>query len=175
MDSAPAGASCVLRGRAGSGRATTDSGSARRVGYGPANSARLGGAREACEGRGEKTPARLRSGGGGGGGGTKGEITQEQCRFRLKILPAMGAHVEPESRGSRVCPGHPRGSLPSPTGAHICIHPQSQPQPPDLWVEPIHGKELTAACRECPRPGRPSFHSPWPACRLASPPPTFWV
>lgn len=30
----------------------------------------------------------------GGGGGTRGEITQEQCRFRLKMLPAMGVHVE---------------------------------------------------------------------------------
>lgn len=41
----------------------------------------------------EKPPAWLGSGG-GCGGGARGEIIQELCRFRLKMLPAAGVHVE---------------------------------------------------------------------------------
>lgn len=87
MDSAPPAAVRVLGGQAPAG-STADSG---WWGWGggpaPANPA------QQATGRGEKPPAPPRSGG-GGGGGTRGEITQEQCRFRLKMLPATGVHVE---------------------------------------------------------------------------------
>ena len=108
-----------------------------RAGGGPAlaNPAQQGEALQAT-GRGEEPPARLRSGG-GGGGGTRGEITPERCRFRLKMLPAMGVHVECLSWwGMHVdAPGICRALYPHPTGAHICTRPQSHPHSSGLRVE----------------------------------------
>lgn len=103
------------------------------------------------EGRGEKPPARLRSGG-GGGGGTRGEITQEQCRFRLKMLPVRSVHVERLSWGdARGCPGHQRGSLPVPHwSSHL--HTPTVPSPPSSPQGPA-GENKTAHGRE-PRRGR---------------------
>lgn len=66
--------------------------------------------------QGEKPPAWLGSGG-GCGGGARGEIIQELCRFRLKMLPAAGVHVECLScwgcvgGDARGCPGHLQGSF----------------------------------------------------------------
>ena len=115
MDSAPPAAVRVLGGQAPAG-STADSG---WWGWGggpaPANPA------QQATGRGEKPPAPPRSGG-GGGGGTRGEITQEQCRFRLKMLPATGVHVECLSWwGGAGCTWMPRAS------AGLFPHPPSTP------------------------------------------------
>lgn len=90
--------------------------------------------------------------GGGGGGGTRGEITQEQCRFRLKMLPVRSVHVERLSWGdARGCPGHQRGSLPVPHwSSHL--HTPTVPSPPSSPQGPA-GENKTAHGRE-PRRGR---------------------
>lgn len=145
-----------------------------RAGGGPAlaNPAQQGEALQAT-GRGEEPPARLRSGG-GGGGGTRGEITPERCRFRLKMLPAMGVHMECLSWwGMHVdAPGICRALYPHPTGAHICTRPQSHPHSSGLRVELVktsqpveraHGREGPGGGWPqpggCPRPGCPLSHT----------------
>lgn len=132
------------------------------AGWGPgsANPAQQGEALRAT-GRGEKPPAPPGSGG-GGGGGTRGEITPEQCRFRLKMLPATGVHVECPRRwgggGMHVdAPGVCGALYPHPTGAHICTRPQSHPHSSGLRVELVKTSQPAerARGREGPGGGRP--------------------
>lgn len=98
-----------------------------------------------CREEGRSRPARIRSRR-GGGGGTRGEITQEQCRFRLKMLPAMGVHVERLSWGdARGCPGHLEGFL-------LFTHCSSHLHTPTVLSPPprLQGQ----ACENKPAPGR---------------------
>lgn len=111
--------------------------------------------------QGEKPPAWLRSGG-GCGGGARGEIIQELCRFRLKMLPAAGVHVERLScwelgGDARGCPGHLRGSflpLAAALETHVLRSTRSPSHLPDLGQV---GKTRPDSVSNCPIQA-PAFH-----------------
>lgn len=136
---------------ASSGRPAAARDTAGGWGGAPREPARRGQALQAT-GRGEKPPSPPRSGG-GCGGGSRGEITQELCRFRLKTLPATGVHVERLRWGwggvHVDAPGICGARYPHPCRAHICTRPQSQPhswasgwswwKQASGWREPVGG------------------------------------